>query len=137
MQTCFFAISGVLPRELAIEKIKSAAEKSYSKKGREVVEANWKAIDETLANLHKVVSPPSHQHFEMPEPWGHAPDFVRVTAGTWLDGDPLPVRLRWHWPTGTAVDKQSGAVPVWDEDCASLWQVRSSARIPPSVPRCS
>jgi pyruvate-ferredoxin/flavodoxin oxidoreductase len=55
MQTCFFAISGVLPRELAIEKIKSAAEKSYSKKGRAVVEANWKAIDETLANLRALV----------------------------------------------------------------------------------
>ncbi|MDP1997732.1 MAG: pyruvate:ferredoxin (flavodoxin) oxidoreductase, partial [Gallionella sp.] len=69
MQTCFFAISGVLPRDVAIEKIKYAAEKSYSKKGMAVVEANWKAIDETIANLHQVSVPAaaSSTH-EMPEP---------------------------------------------------------------------
>ncbi|MGE5028132.1 MAG: pyruvate:ferredoxin (flavodoxin) oxidoreductase, partial [Betaproteobacteria bacterium] len=69
MQTCFFAISGVLPRELAIEKIKHAAEKSYSKKGRAVVEANWKAIDETIANLHKIDVPAAASSVhEMPQP---------------------------------------------------------------------
>ena len=103
MQTCFFAISGVLPRELAIEKIKYAAEKSYSKKGRAVVEANWKAIDETIANLHKVSIPTAAtSDFEMPEPVGaHAPDFVkRVTAEIMAGrGDLLPVigvARRWH-----------------------------------------
>src|SRR3990170_1545231 len=126
MQTCFFAISGVLPRELAIEKIKSAAEKSYSKKGREVVEANWKAIDETLANLHKVSIPTAAtSDFEMPEPVGtHAPDFVkRVTAEIMAGrGDLLPVSAfpaDGTWPTGTAIwDKRNLAleIPVWDEE---------------------
>ena len=126
MQTCFFAISGVLPRELAIEKIKSAAEKSYSKKGRAVVEANWKAIDETLANLHKVEIPASvTSNFEMPEPVGaSATDFVkRVTAEIMAGrGDLLPVSVfppDGTWPTGTAIwDKRNLAleIPVWDED---------------------
>jgi len=126
MQTCFFAISGVLPRELAIEKIKSAADKSYSKKGRAVVEANWKAIDETLANLHKVNIPATAtSNFEMPEPVGaHASDFVkRVTAEIMAGrGDLLPVSVfppDGTWPTGTAVwDKRNLAleIPVWDEN---------------------
>ncbi len=126
MQTCFFAISGVLPRELAIEKIKSAAEKSYSKKGREVVEANWKAIDETIANLYKVNIPAAAtSDFEMPEPVGaHAPDFVkRVTAEIMAGrGDLLPVSVfpaDGTWPTGTAIwDKRNLAleIPVWDEE---------------------
>ena len=126
MQTCFFAISGVLPRELAIEKIKSAAEKSYSKKGQDVVEANWKAIDETIANLHKVSVPAAAtSNFEMPEPVGaHAPDFVkRVTAEIMAGrGDLLPVSVfpaDGTWPTGTAIwDKRNLAleIPVWDEE---------------------
>ena len=126
MQTCFFAISGVLPRELAIEKIKHAAEKSYSKKGREVVEANWKAIDETLSNLHKVEIPATaSSNFEMPEPVGaHAPDFVkRITAEIMAGrGNRLPVSALppdGTWPTGTSVwDKRRLAleIPVWDED---------------------
>ncbi len=126
MQTCFFAISGVLPRELAIEKIKSAAEKSYSKKGRAVVEANWRAIDETLANLHKVKVPASAtSNFEMPEPVGtDATDFVkRVTAEIMAGrGDLLPVSVfpaDGTWPTGTAIwDKRNLAleIPVWDEE---------------------
>ncbi|MDP1995674.1 MAG: 2-oxoacid:acceptor oxidoreductase family protein, partial [Gallionella sp.] len=126
MQTCFFAISGILPRELAIEKIKSAAEKSYSKKGREVVEANWKAIDETIANLHQVKVPATAtSNFEMPEPVGtHAPDFVkRITAEIMAGrGDRLPVSALpadGTWPTGTAIwDKRNLAleIPVWDEE---------------------
>ncbi|MBI5439503.1 MAG: pyruvate:ferredoxin (flavodoxin) oxidoreductase [Nitrosomonadales bacterium] len=126
MQTCFFAISGVLPRELAIEKIKSAAEKSYSKKGKAVVEANWRAIDETLANLHKVAIPAAAtSNFEMPDPVGSdAPDFVkRVTAEIMTGrGDKLPVSVfpaDGTWPTGTAIwDKRKLAleIPVWDEE---------------------
>ena len=118
MQTCFFAISGVLPRDVAIEKIKHAAEKSYSKKGRAVVEANWKAIDETIANLHKVEVPAtaSSTH-EMPEAVpAFAPEFVRkITAEIMAGrGDLLPVSALPNdgtWPTGTAHvgQAQSGA----------------------------
>ncbi|HUX63116.1 pyruvate:ferredoxin (flavodoxin) oxidoreductase [Sulfuricella sp.] len=126
MQTCFFAISGVLPRELAIEKIKHAAEKSYGKKGRAVVEANWKAIDETIANLHKIAVPAAASSVhEMPQPVpAFAPEFVKkITAEIMAGrGDRLPVSAipdDGTWPTGTAVwDKRNLAqeIPVWDEE---------------------
>ncbi|MEO8331710.1 MAG: pyruvate:ferredoxin (flavodoxin) oxidoreductase [Gallionella sp.] len=126
MQTCFFAISGVLPREMAIEKIKLAAKKSYSKKGSAVVEANWKAIDETIANLHKVVVPAtvSSTH-EMPEAVpAYAPEFVRKITAEIMSGrgDLLPVSAFPNdgtWPTGTSMwDKRNLAqeIPVWDEE---------------------
>ena len=57
MQTCFFAISGVLPREEAIAQIKHAIEKTYSKRGAEVVKRNFEAVDATLAHLHEVSVP--------------------------------------------------------------------------------
>ncbi|MDP3483715.1 MAG: pyruvate:ferredoxin (flavodoxin) oxidoreductase, partial [Sulfuricella sp.] len=126
MQTCFFAISGVLPRDVAIEKIKYAAEKSYSKKGRAVVEANWRAIDETIANLHKVEVPKqATSTHEMPEPVpAFAPEFVRkITAEIMAGhGDRLPVSALPNdgtWPTGTSQwDKRNLAqeIPVWDEE---------------------
>ncbi|MDD5242025.1 MAG: pyruvate:ferredoxin (flavodoxin) oxidoreductase [Sulfuricella sp.] len=126
MQTCFFAISGVLPRDLAIEKIKHAAEKSYSKKGRAVVEANWKAIDETIANLHKVAVPAqATSTHEMPEPVpAFAPEFVKkITAEIMAGrGDRLPVSAIPNdgtWPTGTSIwEKRNLAqeIPVWDEE---------------------
>jgi pyruvate-ferredoxin/flavodoxin oxidoreductase len=58
MQTCFFAISGILPRELAIAAIKQAVEKTYGRKSAKAVELNHRAIDMTLANLHTVSPPP-------------------------------------------------------------------------------
>jgi pyruvate-ferredoxin/flavodoxin oxidoreductase len=126
MQTCFFAISGVLPRDVAIEKIKLAAKKSYSKKGTAVVEANWKAIDETIANLHKVAVPASvSSTHEMPEAVpAFAPEFVRKVTAEIMSGrgDHLPVSSLPNdgtWPSGTAMwDKRNLAqeIPVWDED---------------------
>jgi pyruvate-ferredoxin/flavodoxin oxidoreductase len=126
MQTCFFAISGVLPRDVAIAKIKLAAKKSYSKKGSAVVEANWKAIDETVANLHKVAVPAtvSSTH-EMPEAVpASAPEFVRKVTAEIMSGrgDRLPVSALPNdgtWPSGTAMwDKRNLAqeIPVWDEE---------------------
>ncbi|MGA9666173.1 MAG: pyruvate:ferredoxin (flavodoxin) oxidoreductase [Gallionella sp.] len=126
MQTCFFAISGVLPRDVAIGKIKLAAKKSYSKKGQAVVEANWKAIDETIANLHKVVVPDnvSSSH-EMPEAVpAYAPEFVRRVTAEIMSGrgDRLPVSALPNdgtWPSATAMwDKRNLAqeIPVWDEE---------------------
>ena len=126
MQTCFFAISGVLPRDVAIAKIKRAAEKSYGKKGRAVVEANWKAIDETIANLHRVAVPAtvSSSH-EMPEAVpAYAPEFVRKITAEIMSGrgDRLPVSALPNdgtWPSGTAMwDKRNLAqeIPVWDEE---------------------
>ena len=57
MQTCFFAISGVLPRDQAIEKIKGAIKKSYGAKGEAIVQQNFAAVDATLAGLHEVTVP--------------------------------------------------------------------------------
>ena len=126
MQTCFFAISGVLPRDEAIKHIKHAAEKSYSRKGKAVVEANWKAIDETVANLYQVKVPtavsssrkmPAHVPI-------HAPMFVqKVTAELMAGrGNKLPVSAFPNdgtWPTGTSMWEKSNLaqeIPVWDEE---------------------
>ena len=57
MQTAFFAISGILPREAAIEEIKHAIEKTYGKRGEAVVKKNFEAVDATIANLHEVKVP--------------------------------------------------------------------------------
>ncbi len=126
MQTGFFAISGVLPQDVAIEKIKYAAEKTYSKKGRSIVEANWKAIDETVANLHRVSVPAeASSSFEMPSHIpANAPEFVRLVSGEIMAGrgDLIPVSRMpadGTWPTGTShYDKRNLAleIPVWDAD---------------------
>ena len=58
LQTCFFAISGVLPREAALGKIKDSIRKTYGRKGEDVVRENFAAVDTTLANLHQVPLPP-------------------------------------------------------------------------------
>lgn len=126
MQTCFFAISGVLPQAEAIEAIKHAVEKTYGKKGRRIVELNFKAIDETLAGLHQVSLPKqTSSHFDI---MGHiaetAPDFVkRVTAEIIASrGDLLPVSVMpvdGTFPTGTsAYEKRNLAleIPVWETD---------------------
>src|SRR5580765_7496589 len=57
MQTCFFAISGILPRDEAITHIKKAIEKTYGKRGPEVVRRNWEVVDQSLAQLHEIPVP--------------------------------------------------------------------------------
>ncbi len=95
MQTCFFAISGVLPREEAIRKIKGAIEATYGRKGRELVEKNFAAVDCTLARLSEVPLPAAPTSTRLP--WAvvptEAPAFVhRVTAMMMAGrGDDLPV----------------------------------------------
>ena len=70
MQTCFFAISGVLPREEAIAQIKHAIEKTYSKRGAEVVQRNFEAVDATLAHLHEVPVPSARHRDARPSAAG-------------------------------------------------------------------
>jgi pyruvate-ferredoxin/flavodoxin oxidoreductase len=124
MQTCFFAISNVLPREEAIEQIKKAIRKTYSRKGQAVVDQNYAAVDQTLAALHEVKIPESvtsvrHQPPIVP---AEAPDFVhRVTAVMLANqGDLLPVSafpVDGTWPSGTTRwEKRAIAldIPVWD-----------------------
>ncbi|MBI3910633.1 MAG: pyruvate:ferredoxin (flavodoxin) oxidoreductase [Armatimonadetes bacterium] len=126
MQTCFFAISGVLPREEAIAKIKEAIEKTYAKKGAEVVRRNFEAVDQTLAHLYEVRTPGkvTATHTMPSIVAEQAPEFVqRVTAMIIANqGDLLPVSafpVDGTWPLGTSKwEKRSLAqeIPVWDVD---------------------
>jgi pyruvate-ferredoxin/flavodoxin oxidoreductase len=124
MQTCFFAVSGVLPREEAIAQIKKAVEKTYARKGEEIVRRNFAAIDATLAHLAEVRVPDAATSVASRRPPvpAAAPDFVRrVTAVIMAGkGDLLPVSafpVDGTWPTGTTRwEKRTIAdeVPVWD-----------------------
>ncbi|MDP7022039.1 MAG: pyruvate:ferredoxin (flavodoxin) oxidoreductase [Candidatus Krumholzibacteria bacterium] len=128
MQTCFFAISGVLPREEAIEAIKNSIEKTYGKQGAEVVKKNYEAVDRSLEGLHELAIPDSvtsSSTIRPPVPEG-APDFVqKVTAEIIAGrGNELPVSampVDGTFPTDTARwEKRNTAfeVPVWDmETC--------------------
>ena len=133
LQTCFFALSGVLPREEAIAKIKQAIEKTYLKKGREVVEKNFAAVDGALKGLHQIAVPDAPSSLiERPNVVpDDAPDFVRdVTARMMAGiGDDIPVSalpVDGTFPSGTAAwEKRNVAedVPVWiAEDCIQCGQ---------------
>lgn len=126
MQTCFFAISGVLPRDEAIQKIKLQVEKAYGRKGRKVVEMNFKAIDATLEHLHEVDIPNAiSSDFELKPPVPSiAPEFVQQVTGKIIanQGDQIPVSKMPNdgsYPLGTAAwEKRNIAleIPVWEED---------------------
>jgi pyruvate-ferredoxin/flavodoxin oxidoreductase len=126
MQTCFFAISGVLPRDEAIAQIKKAIYKTYGKRGDAVVQKNYAAVDHALAHLEKVVLPAAaSSEFDLiPSISGKAPEFVRNVLGQIAGGhgDQLPVSALpagGTFPTGTAQwEKRNIAqfIPVWDKD---------------------
>ena len=126
MQTCFFAISGVLPREEAIAAIKKAISDTYGKRGEAVVQKNYAAVDQAIANLHEVTVPETATAvFNMlPAVSSEAPQFVRNVLGTIItgNGDMLPVSampVDGTFPTGTAMwEKRNIAkeIPVWDAD---------------------
>jgi pyruvate-ferredoxin/flavodoxin oxidoreductase len=126
MQTCFFAISGILPRDEAIIAIKNAVEKTYGKKGKRLVEYNFKAIDETLAELKEVMVPAQvSSSYSIPDPVpANAPDFVRRVTGEIIAGrgDQLPVSLLpvdGTFPTGTAAfEKRNLALEIPELDAA-------------------
>jgi len=126
MQTCFFAVSGVLPREEAIAAIKHAIEKTYGKRGEVVVRKNFAAVDSTLEHLYEVRVPAAiTAAFDIrPAVRDAAPEFVRrvtarIIAG---EGGELPVSalpIDGTFPTGTAQwEKRNIAleIPEWDED---------------------
>jgi pyruvate-ferredoxin/flavodoxin oxidoreductase len=126
MQVCFFALSGVLPKDEAIEAIKDSIRKTYGKKGDEVVQMNLNAVERTLAHLFEVKIPDQAESlFELaPAVSQTAPAFVhdvlgRVIAGC---GNELPVSALpcdGTYPTGTAKwEKRNLAleIPVWDPD---------------------
>jgi pyruvate-ferredoxin/flavodoxin oxidoreductase len=125
MQTCFFAISGVLPREQAIQAIKDAIRDTYGRRGEAVVRKNFAAVDSAIANLHEVKVPAQvSSSFDILPPVPHkAPTFVRDVLGAIIAGrgDELPVSampIDGTFPTGTAMwEKRNIAqeIPVWDE----------------------
>jgi pyruvate-ferredoxin/flavodoxin oxidoreductase len=124
MQTCFFAISGILPQDEAISAIKEAVEKTYGKKGKRLVDFNFRAIDETVSQLKEVVIPEAvSPSFTLPEPIPeHAPDFIRQVTGEIIAGrgDQIPVSLMpadGTFPVGTAAyEKRNLALEIPELD---------------------
>ncbi len=126
MQTCFFAISNILPREEAIEKIKASIEKTYGKKGKQIVEMNFFAVDNTLEHLHEVKVPKTLQSKKAMRPLikGDFDKFVEEVTAKLIagDGDEIPVSAMpsdGTWQSGTTqYQKRSTAleVPQWDPD---------------------
>jgi pyruvate-ferredoxin/flavodoxin oxidoreductase len=124
MQTCFFAISGVLPRDEAIAKIKESIKKTYFKKGDEIIRRNWAAVDSTLDNLHEVSVPDNvtSNRSRPPIVSDAAPEFVKNVTAVMMagKGDTLPVSafpVDGTWPMATGQwEKRNIAheVPVWD-----------------------
>jgi pyruvate-ferredoxin/flavodoxin oxidoreductase len=126
MQTCFFAISNVLPRDRAISAIKNAIRKTYGKRGQVVVDKNFAAVDQALANLFEVKVPVeslSAIDLQPPVP-EQAPEFVRDVLGPIIqgDGDFLPVSkmpVDGTFPSGTSQWEKrniSLEIPEWDKE---------------------
>ncbi len=132
MQTCFFALTGILPREEALARIKESIARSYEKRGRAVLERNFAAVDGALAALHQVELPelPAGVLRQPPAVPPSAPDFVQRVTALMLagKGDLLPVSalpVDGTFPTGTARWEKRGIareIPIWDAsiciDCA-------------------
>ncbi len=126
MQTCFFALSGVLPKDEAIKQIKKAIEKTYANKGKSVVEMNFKAVDNTLENLFKVEIPSrasSQAEFLAVVP-SAAPGFVQEVTAMMMSGagNDLPVSMipvDGTYPSGTTKWEKrdiTDFIPVWEPD---------------------
>jgi len=125
MQTCFFAISGILPKDEAIDAIKKAIQKTYGRRGESVVQKNFAAVDAALGHLHEVKVPDQvTSTFDLrPAVPAEAPEFVhKVLAGIIAGkGDSLPVSVfpvDGTFPSATAQwEKRNIAleIPVWDE----------------------
>jgi len=126
MQTCFFALSGVLPKDEAIQQIKNAIQKTYYTKGQNIVDMNFKAVDAALSHLHQVTIPEQVSNTDqltdnIPD---HAPEFVKDVTAMLLkgQGDDLPVSkipVDGTWPSGTTQwEKRNIAdyVPAWEPD---------------------
>ncbi len=126
LQTCFFAISGVLPKDEAIKKIKDAIVKSYSHKGEMVVQMNFNAVDKSLGNLKKVNYPKKITNDRKLKPLISGTDdpFIKEVLGKILagKGDDLPVSafpVDGTFPLGTSQFEKRGIadfIPVWDDE---------------------
>jgi pyruvate-ferredoxin/flavodoxin oxidoreductase len=147
LQTCFFAISNILPREEAIAKIKESIYETYWKKGESIVNKNYEAVDQTLANLYEIdYSQESigSRPLDLAVP-NSAPEFVRDVLGKIIagEGDELPVSafpVDGTFPSGTTQYEKrniADAVPVWDTDlctqCGKCFFICPHAAIRPKV----
>jgi len=147
LQTCFFAISGVLPKDEAIEKIKNAIVKTYSHKGDKIVQMNFKAVDTSLENLQKVDYPQQITNDQELKPMmtGTVDPFVKEVLGMILGGkgDDLPVSafpVDGTFPTGTTqyekgvspASSRSGTTQTCAPSATNAWP---SARTLPFAPR--
>ena len=126
LQTCFFAISGVMPRDEAIKSIKEAIAKTYGRRGSEVVARNDSAVDAALAALHRIETPGRVTVTRTVPPVvpEDAPEFVRTVTAQMMAGrgDELPVSalpVDGTYPSGTAAYEKrniSAEVAAWDPD---------------------
>jgi len=126
MQTCFFAVSGVLPRDEAIAAIKRSIEKTYGRRGEAVVQKNFAAVDGTLARLYEVKVPAKvTSTFDLrPAVPDEAPEFVQKVTAKMIAGlgDDLPVSMLpadGTYPSGTTQWEKRNItleIPVWDEN---------------------
>lgn len=147
LQTCFFAISNILPREEAIAKIKESIYETYWKKGEAIVQKNYEAVDQTLANLYEIdYSKESigSRPLDAAVP-DTAPGFVKDVLGRIIagEGDALPVSafpVDGTFPSGTTQYEKrniADAVPVWDTDlctqCGKCFFICPHAAIRPKV----
>jgi pyruvate-ferredoxin/flavodoxin oxidoreductase len=124
MQTCFFALTGILPLEEAVESIKRGIEKTYGKRGQEIVRRNFSAVEAARKQLHPVSVPSAvTSGFDMEPPVSPlAPEFVREVTGVMVagDGDRLPVSAfppDGAYPPGTSKWERRNLaeeIPVWD-----------------------
>ena len=147
MQTCFFALSGILPKDEAIAKIKETIKKTYGRKGEQVVKMNYAAVDHAIENLHEIPVPSavSSEITKPPVVAPEAPEFVqnviaKIMAGK---GNDLPVSampIDGTWPTGTTQwEKRNIAleIPIWDPEvciqCAKCSIACPHATIRPKV----
>ena len=126
MQTCFFVLAEILPREEAMTQIKTAIKKTYGKRGESVVRKNCDAVDRAVQELHEIAVPDSASSMTQRQPPvpDSSPDFVKRITGIILAGmgDRLPVSalpVDGTFPTATAqYEKRSiaQAIPIWDPD---------------------
>jgi pyruvate-ferredoxin/flavodoxin oxidoreductase len=126
MQTAFFVIAGIIPKDDAIASIKEQIKKTYMKKGEQVVKMNYAAVDKALQNIVEVPVPgkvTSKKRMRPPVP-ADAPDFIKNVTGRMIsgNGDSLAVSAMPEdgtWPTGTTQYEKRNIgihIPVWEPD---------------------